>query len=229
MLDCSRTFQSLDYLRKTIDIMAEYKMNVLHLHLTDDQGWRMEIKKYPQLTQKGARFSAKHNEPESRQGFYTQQQLRELVRFAATRHVTIVPEIEMPGHSHEVFVCLPDLTWAAAAVPDEVYPFGKGPTTTSDIFCAGNEDTFRFLQDVLDEVMEVFPSQFIHVGGNEVPKTRWNSCPKMPRRIKAEGLKDVHELQSYFIRRIERYLSAKGRRLIGWSEIVEGGLAPRPR
>jgi hexosaminidase len=225
MLDCSRTFQSLDYLRKTVDRMAAYKMNVLHLHLTDDQGWRIEIKKYPELTRKGARFSAKYNEPESHQGFYTQQQLRELVRYAATRHVTIVPEIEMPGHSHEVFVCRSDLT-CDAKVSQDVFPFGKGPGITADVFCAGNEETFRFLQDVLDEVMDVFPSTFVHIGGDEVSKTSWKACAKCQARIKAEGLKDVHELQSYFIRRIEKHLNSKGRRLIGWSEILEGGLAP---
>ena len=225
MLDCSRTFQSLDYLHQTIDRLAAYKMNVLHLHLTDDQGWRIEIKKHPELTQKGARFSAKYNEPERHQGFYTQQQLRELVRYAAARHVTIVPEIEMPGHSHEVLVCRSDLS-CAGKVADDIFPFSKGPNITRDVLCAGNDDTFRLLEDVLDEVIEMFPSQFIHIGGDEAPKDSWKECPKCQARIKAEGLKDEHELQSYFIRRIEKYLNSKGRRLIGWSEILQGGLAP---
>lgn len=225
MLDCSRTFQSLDYLRRTIDRMAVYKLNVLHLHLTDDQGWRLEIRKHPELTQKAAFFSPKYSEPPSHQGFYTQAQMREIVAYAAARHITVVPEIEMPGHSHEVFVCRPDLS-CAGTTTGEIFPFFKGPTTTADVFCAGNENTFKFLQEVLDEVVEVFPSQFIHVGGDEVPKTAWKSCPKCQARMRAEGLKDEHELQSYFIRRMEKHLTSKGRRMIGWDEILEGGLAP---
>jgi hexosaminidase len=226
MLDCSRTFQSIDYLKKTIDRLAFYKMNVLHLHLTDDQGWRMEIKKHPVLTQKGASFSAKYNEPASHQGFYTQAELKELVKYAELRGVTIVPEIEMPGHSLEVLVCRPDLS-CTGKIPDDIFPFGKGATTTPDVLCAGNDDTFKLMEEVLDEVIEVFPSTFIHIGGDEVPKVRWQACPKCQARIKAEGLKNEHELQSYFIRRIEKHITAKGRRLIGWSEIMEGGLAPK--
>jgi hexosaminidase len=225
MLDCSRTFQSLEYLHQTVDRMAAYKMNVLHLHLTDDQGWRIEIKKHPELTRKAARFSPKYNEPESHQGFYTQAQLCELVTYAAQRGVTIVPEIEMPGHSLEVLVCHPELS-CAGKIPDDIFPFSKGPNITPDIFCAGNEATFAFLQDVIDEVVEIFPSRFIHIGGDEAPKARWKACPKCQARIKAEGLKDEQELQSYFIRRIEKYINGKGRRLIGWSEILQGGLAP---
>jgi hexosaminidase len=225
MLDCSRTFQSVEYLHKTIDRMADYKLNVLHLHLTDDQGWRLEIKKHPELTQQGAFFSAKYDEPPSHQGFYTQAQMREVVAYAAARHITIVPEIEMPGHSHEVVVCRPDLSCAGISTND-IFPFYKGPTTTADIYCAGNEDTFQFLQDVLDEVTEIFTSKFIHVGGDEVPKGAWKSCPKCQAIMKAEGLQNEHELQSYFIRRMEKYLAGKGRRLIGWDEILEGGFAP---
>jgi hexosaminidase len=225
MLDCSRTFQSVAYLHQTIDRMAIYKLNVLHLHLTDDQGWRLEIKKYPKLTQKGAFFSAKYGEPQSHEGFYTQAQMRELVAYAADHFITIVPEIEMPGHSHEVVVCYPELSCAGKTTND-IFPFYKGPTTTADVYCAGNEDTFHFLQDVLDEVTDIFPSKFIHVGGDEVPKAAWQACPKCQARLKAEGLKNEHELQSYFVRRIEKYLAGKGRRLIGWDEILEGGLAP---
>ena len=225
MLDCSRTFQSVDYLRRTIDRMAVYKLNVLHLHLTDDQGWRLEIRKHPELTQQAAFFSPKYSEPPSHQGFYTQAQMREIVAYAAARHITVVPEIEMPGHSHEVFVCRPELC-CAGKTTGEIFPFFKGPTTTADVFCAGNENTFQFLQELLDEVVEVFPSRFVHVGGDEVPKTAWKSCPKCQARMKAEGLKDEHELQSYFIRRMERHLASKGRRMIGWDEILEGGLAP---
>jgi hexosaminidase len=226
MMDCSRTFQSLDYLRKTIDRLAFYKMNVLHLHLTDDQGWRVQIRKYPELTDKGARFSAKYGEPPSHQGFYTQPELRELIRYASRQGVTIVPEIEMPGHSTAVLVCHPELS-CTGKMPDDIFPFGKGPGKTKDVFCAGNDAVFAFLQDVLDEVMEIFPSKYIHIGGDEVPKDRWMACPKCQACIKAEGLKDECQLQGYFVRRIEKYLATKGRRLIGWDEILEGGLAPR--
>ncbi len=225
MLDCSRTFQSVAYLHRTIDRMAVYKLNVLHLHLTDDQGWRLEIKQHPELTGTGAFFSVKYGEPPSHQGFYTQAQMREVVAYAAARHINIVPEIEMPGHSHEVMVCHPELSCAASTAND-IFPFYQGPTTTADVYCAGNEDTFRFLQEVLDEVIDIFPSKFIHVGGDEVPMTAWKSCSKCQARMTAEGLKNERELQSYFMRRIEKYLAGKGRRLIGWDEILEGGLAP---
>lgn len=225
MIDCSRTFQSLDYLRKTIDRMAAYKLNVLHLHLTDDEGWRVEIKKHPELTQKGAFFSAIANEPPERQGFYTQAQLRDLVAYAAARHITIVPEIEMPGHSHEVMVCYPHLS-CAGPTSDLITPHVKGAKLTTDTFCAGKEETFAFLQDVMDEIADIFPSKFVHIGGDEAPKTAWKACPACQARMKAEGLKDEHELQSYFVRRMEKYLATKGRRLIGWDEILEGGLAP---
>ena len=225
MLDCSRTFQSVDYLKKTIDRLAAYKMNVLHLHLTDDQGWRIEIKSHPELTAKGARFSAKYNEPEAHQGFYTQVEMRDLVNYAALRGVTIVPEIEMPGHSHEVLVCRPDLS-CSGQVADEIFPFFKGPNITRDVLCAGNDNTFKLMAEVLDEVIEIFPSPFIHIGGDEAPKDSWKDCPKCQARMKAEGLKSEHELQSYFIGRIEKHINAKGRRLIGWSEILQGGLAP---
>jgi hexosaminidase len=225
MLDCSRTFQSVDYLKATINRMAVFKMNILHLHLTDDQGWRIEIKKHPELTKTGANFSPEFNEPQSHQGFYTQEQMRDVIAYAAARHITMVPEIEMPGHSHEVMVCRPDLS-CAGKTTSGVFPFYKGPTTTADVFCAGNEDVFRFLEEVLDEVIAVFPSTFIHVGGDEVPKTAWKSCPKCQARMKAEGLENEHALQSYFIRRIGKYLGGKGKRLVGWDEILEGGLAP---
>ena len=226
MLDCSRTFQSLGYLEQTLDRMALYKLNVLHLHLTDNQGWRIEIKKHPKLTQTGAFFSARHGEPPSHQGFYTQDQMRGLVAIAAERHITVVPEIEMPGHSHAALVCRPDLS-CAGAVSEDIFPGSalKLPATEKT-YCAGNEHTFQFLQDVLDEVVEVFPSQYIHVGGDEVEKTAWQNCLKCQERMKIEGLDNHDELQSYFIRRMEKHVTAKGRRLIGWDEILEGGLAP---
>ena len=224
MLDCSRTFQSVDYIKKTIDLMAMYKMNVLHLHLTDDQGWRIEIKKYPELTQKGATFPAKYNEPAGNDGYYTQQQMRALIKYAANRNITIVPEIELPGHSIAPLACYPELSCTGG--PFEIYPFFKGAGVTPDIYCAGNEKTFEFLQNVLDEIFELFPSDIVHIGGDEAPKSRWQKCPKCQKRMKDEGLKDEHELQSYFIKRIEKYANSKGKRIIGWDEILEGGLAP---
>ncbi len=202
MLDCSRTFQSPAYLRQTLDRMAAYKLNVLHLHLTDDQGWRLEIRKYPELTAKGAQFAAKYNEPPERQGFYTQAEMRELIAYAAARGITIVPEIELPGHSLAALSVFPHLS------------------------CAGNEETFTFFENVLAEVAALFPSPLIHVGGDEVPKDRWKQCSKCQARMKAEGLKDEHELQSWFIRRAEAMLAKHGKRLIGRDEILEGGLAP---
>ena len=222
MLDCSRTFQSIDYLKKTLDRMAFYKLNVLHLHLTDDQGWRIEIKKYPELTAKGACFPAKYNEPAAHQGFYTQEQLRDLVKYAAARHITIVPEIELPGHSLAVLSVMPHLSCTGG--PFEIYPNTKGPGITPDIFCAGKEETFEFFSNVLAEVMEIFPSQYIHIGGDEAPKVRWKNCPLCQQRIKDEGLKNEAELQSWFIRRAEKMVIAKGRQMIGWDEIDEGGL-----
>jgi len=225
MLDCSRTFQSPEYLKKTIDRIAYYKMNVLHLHLTDDQGWRLEIKSRPELTEKGAKFHPEYNEPENHQGFYSQEEMREIIRYAGSKGITIVPEIEMPGHSTAVLVCYPELSCSGKSV-DKIFPFFKGPSVTADILCAGNEETFALIEDVLDEIVEVFPSEFIHIGGDEAPKGAWEKCPKCQKRIRDEGLTDEKELQSYFIRRVEQYIHSKGRRLIGWSEIIEGGLAP---
>ena len=224
MLDCSRTFQSVDYLKHTLDRMALYKLNVLHLHLTDDQGWRLEITKYPELTAKGARFPARYNEPPSHEGFYTQEQMRGVVTYAARRHITIVPEIEMPGHSLAALSALPQLSCTGG--PFGIFPFFKGPGITEEILCACKEETFIFLHDVLDEVMAIFPSEFVHIGGDEAPKTRWKACLLCQKRIQVEGLKNEAELQSWFNRRVEKMLAAKGRRLIGWDEILEGGLSP---
>ncbi len=224
MLDCSRTFQSVDYIKKTIDRMVFYKMNVLHLHLTDDQGWRIEIEKYPELTRKGARFPARWNEPPSHEGFYTQKEMGDLVRYAAARNITIVPEIEMPGHCLAALSCHPELSCTGG--PFEIFPFFKGPGINKDIFCAGSEKTFRFIEDVLSEVFEIFPSQYIHIGGDEAPKHRWAGCARCRERMDKEGLDSEQELQSYFIKRVERFVSSRGRTIIGWDEILEGGLAP---
>ncbi len=224
MLDCSRTFQSLDYLKRTIDRMAFYKLNVLHLHLTDDQGWRLEIGAFPELTAEGARFPERYGEPDSHQGFYTQAEMRELLAYAELRGVTLVPEIEMPGHSLAALACRPELSCTGG--PFEIHPFFQGPGIHADVYCAGKEATFEFLEQVLDEVVELFPSRFVHIGGDEVPKARWESCQHCQQRIADEGLADEHELQSWFVKRIERYLASRGRTLIGWDEILEGGLAP---
>jgi hexosaminidase len=224
MLDCSRTFQSVEYLRQTLDRMALCKLNVLHLHLTDDQGWRLEIKKYPNLARQAGFFPAQYDEPAAHQGYYTQQQMRELVAYAAARHILIVPEIEMPGHSLALLSVMPQL--ACTGGPFEFFPYSKGPGITEDVLCAGKEETFAFLRDVLEEVTAIFPSPFVHIGGDEVPKTRWQHCPLCQQRMKQEGLKTEAELQGWFNRRIERMLAAQGRRLIGWDEILEGGVSP---
>lgn len=221
MLDCSRTFLRKEYLLKYIDRLASIKMNVLHLHLTDDQGWRIEIKKYPGLTSVCSRFDPKY--PGEINGFYTQDDIREIVYYAARKFITIVPEIEMPGHSTEIFAAYPQ--FSCSGNKSVIFPYFKGPGVTEDILCAGNDSVFRFLEDVLSEVIDLFPSEFIHIGGDEAPKARWEKCPKCQARIKAEGLKDEAELQSYFTRRIEKFINSKGRKLIGWDEILEGGLA----
>ncbi len=222
MLDCSRTFLSKEYLLRYIDLLAFYKMNVLHLHLTDDQGWRLEIKKYPELTEICSRFSP--NYPDEKGGFYTQDEMKEIIEYAQKRNITIVPEIEMPGHSTEIFAAFHELSCEGKKT--EIYPFFSGPGVTKDILCAGNDHTFNFLENVLAEVIELFPSEYIHIGGDEAPKERWQNCPKCQARIKKEGLKNEHELQSYFIKRIEKFINSKGRKLIGWDEIAEGGLPP---
>ncbi len=219
MLDVARHFFPKEFVKRYIDLLAFHKLNVLHLHLTDDQGWRIEIKKHPKLTQIGAWREETNGDGKRYGGYYTQDDLREIVAYAAARHITVVPEIEMPGHALAALAAYPELSCTGG-------PF-KVRTRwgiEQDVYCAGNEKTFEFLQEVLDEVLAIFPSQFIHIGGDECPKARWKKCPKCQARIKAEGLKNEHELQSYFIRRMEKYLSSKGRRLIGWSEIREGGL-----
>ncbi len=223
MLDCSRTFWSVEYVKRTIRLMSLYKMNMLHLHLTDDQGWRIEIEKYPELTQKGAQFPEKWNEPKAREGFYSKNDIREIVDYATQHNVTIVPEIEMPGHTLAVLACYPELSCTGG--PFEIHPFFKGPNVHEDIFCVGNEKTFDFIENVLSEVFEMFPSEYIHIGGDEAPKARWEACQKCQARLKEDGLKDEHELQSWFIKRIEKFVSANGKKLIGWDEIMEGGLS----
>ena len=222
LLDEGRHFFGKEFVKHTIDLLAIHKVNTLHWHLTEDQGWRIEIKKYPKLTEIGSWRNETEHDGKRYGGFYTQDDIREIVAYAAKRHVTIVPEIEMPGHSLAALTAYPQLSCTGG-------PFKVRTVwgVEKDVYCAGNDATFAFVADVLDEVVGLFPSTFIHIGGDECPKDRWKQCPKCQARIKAEGLKDEHELQSYFVRRIEEHLASKGRRLIGWDEILEGGLPPR--
>ncbi|MBN8672836.1 MAG: family 20 glycosylhydrolase [Chitinophagales bacterium] len=249
-LDVGRHFYPLSFIKKYIDFMASYKFNYFHWHLTEDQGWRIEIKKYPELTTKASYrngtivggYPGTSNSNLRYGGFYTQDEVREIVAYAAQRNITVVPEIELPGHSSAAIAaypwlsCFPDKPTAmpsnASAMSKLLQSQGEIKLVQEtwgvfdDIFCAGKDSTFIFLQDVLDEVVQLFPSKYIHVGGDEAPKKHWEKCPRCQAKIKSEGLKDEHELQSYFIQRMEKYLNKKGRTLIGWDEILEGGLAP---
>ncbi len=230
-LDVCRHFMPKEFIKRYIDYIAMHKMNVFHWHLTEDQGWRIEIKKYPRLTKIGAwrkETLVGHYETtpqifdgKPHGGFYTQEDIKEIVSYAKSRFVTIVPEIEMPGHALAALAAYPELSCTGG--PFEVRTLWG---IEENVYCAGKEETFEFLENVLSEVMELFPSKYIHIGGDECPKTRWKECPLCQERIKQEGLKDEHELQSYFIRRIEKFLNSHGRKLIGWDEILEGGLAP---
>jgi len=218
LLDPARHFRPKAELLRYIDLLALHKLNVLQLHLTDDQGWRVEIKKYPKLTEIGA---WRGTGDQRHGGFYTQEDIREIVAYAASRYVTVVPEIEMPGHSVASLTAYPE--YSCTGGPFQVWTRWG---ISEDILCAGNEETFTFRQTVLDEVMDLFPSKFIHIGGDECPRKRWKACPKCQKRIKDERLKDETELHGYFVKRLDAYLTAKGRRLVGWDEILEGGLAP---
>ena len=233
-LDVSRHFFPVEFIKRYIDLIAMHKMNTFHWHLTDDNGWRIEIKKYPLLTEVSAWRVDREDMPwrevtppepgekATYGGFYTREEIKEVVEYASERQITIIPEIEMPGHTSEVFAAYPELSCRGEKL--YVRPGSYWPNT--DIFCAGNEEVFTFLENVLDEVMELFPAKYIHIGGDEADKTEWEKCPKCQKRIREEGLKNENELQSYFIKRIEKYINSKGRRLIGWDEILEGGLAP---
>ncbi|PZR24863.1 MAG: beta-N-acetylhexosaminidase [Citrobacter freundii] len=246
-LDVCRNFFPLAFVKKYIDYIALHKMNYFHWHLTDDQGWRIEIKKYPKLTSVGGwrngtiigRYPGTGNDGLRYGGFYTQDEVKEVVAYAAARHITVVPEIEMPGHASAAIAAYPELSCFPDEPTKKFYPkdcvwagdsTGKQVQQTwgvfDDVFCAGKENTFNFLKDVLDEVLPLFPSKMVHVGGDECPKANWKRCPLCQQRMKENGLKDEHELQSYFIQRMEKYLNSKDRKLIGWDEILEGGLAP---
>lgn len=229
-LDVGRHFFPVDFIKKYIDVLAMHKFNRFHWHLTEDQGWRIEIKQYPKLQEVAAwrketligHYSDQPHRFDGQRygGFYTQDEIREVVRYAAERHITIVPEIELPGHSLAALSAYPEL----ACTPG---PFEAATKwgVFEDVYCP-KEETFTFLENVLTEVMELFPGEYIHIGGDECPKDRWKTCPSCQALIQKEGLKDEHGLQSYFIRRIERFLNSKGRQIIGWDEILEGGLAP---
>lgn len=240
MLDVSRHFYTLEYLKQQIDLLAYYKMNKLHLHLTDDQGWRMEIKKHPELTQRSAlrtfnsqdstcirlsatepdrtpdpRFVFRHGDTTLYGGYYTQAELKELVRYAAERHVEVIPEIDMPGHMLAAISAYPELSCTGKAV------WGK---TFSVPLCPANEAVYAFLQDVLDEVLEVFPSRYVHIGADEVEKDTWEQSAACRELMAREGLGSVKELQSYFVERMQKYLEGKGKKVIGWDDALEGGI-----
>jgi len=229
-LDVCRHFMPKEFVLKYLDYMAIHKLNKFHFHLTEDQGWRIEIKRYPQLTQigsnrtetligHGAKSSIFDAKPHG--GFYTQDDIKEIVKYAAERYITVVPEIEMPGHALAALASYPELGCTGGP-----YKVATKWGVFDDVMCAGKESTLEFLENVLSEVIALFPSELIHIGGDECPKTRWKECPLCQERIRAKGLKDEHELQSYFIGRIEKFLNSKGRQIIGWDEILEGGLAP---
>ena len=227
MLDVSRHFFDKEFIKKQIDAIAHFKMNRLHLHLTDAAGWRIEIKKYPRLTNFAAwrkpglwkdwwfgdRLYVNEGTEGAYGGYYTQDDIREIVKYAQERYITIIPEIEMPAHSEEVLTAYPELSCT------------HEPYKQAD-FCIGNEKTYEFLENVLSEVIELFPSEYIHIGGDEAGKASWPHCPLCQKRMKEENLKDVNELQSYLIQRIEKFVNSKGRQIIGWDEILDGGLAP---
>ncbi len=229
MLDSARHVQSVETIKSILDTMAAHKLNVLHWHLVDDQGWRLEIKKYPKLTSEGAwRIPAgaagrdpKTGKPIRYSGFYTQDQVRDLVAYAAARGITIVPEIEMPGHALAPLVAYPQFGMTKAPPRGSMGDWGVFPYLYKP-----SEETFTFLNDVLDEVMDLFPSSYIHVGGDEAVKDQWKASPEVQAQIQALGVKDEHGLQSWFIQRAEKHINARGRRMIGWDEILEGGLAP---
>ncbi|MBC7937359.1 MAG: family 20 glycosylhydrolase [Rhizobacter sp.] len=228
-LDVARHFSSVEFVKKYIDYLAMHKFNTFHWHLTDDQGWRIEIKKYPLLTQVGGcraqtlvgPYGSNQYDGKKYCGFYTQEEIKEVVKYAADRYINIIPEIEMPGHALAALASYPYLGCTKG-------PYKAAETwgVFDEVFCAGNDSSFTFLQNVLDEVLELFPSKLIHIGGDESPKRRWKTCSDCQKRIATEKLKDEHELQSYFINRIEKYVNSKGRNIIGWDEILEGGLAP---
>lgn len=235
MIDVSRHFFSADEMKRIIDVMAVHKLNTLHWHLTDDQGWRIEIKRYPLLTEYGSirkktmirkEWDNYDNTPYG--GFYTQEQIKDIVKYAAKRCITIIPEIDLPGHMMAALACYPNLGCTGGP-----YEVSSQWGVRDDVLCPGKEETFKFIEGVLTEVMQLFPSKLIHIGGDECPKVRWEKCPLCQARIKAEGIKgnEKHSaeffLQSYVTERVEKFINAHGRQIIGWDEILEGKLAPK--
>jgi hexosaminidase len=234
-LDVSRHFFPKEFIKKYLDLMAMYKMNYFHWHLTDDNGWRIEIKKYPLLTKISAwrvdrekqpwdKWSPiKSGEKATYGGYYTQKDIKEIIRYAADRFITVIPEIEMPAHTSEVFAAYPQYSCTGDTL--SVCPGSYWPN--KDLFCAGNDSTFTFIENILSEVCNLFPGPYIHIGGDEADKTLWDTCPKCKGRIQSEGLKSVDDLQSYFINRIDKFLISKHKKMIGWDEIMEGNLSPQ--
>lgn len=230
LLDVGRHFFGPEEVKSVIDLMAMHKLNRLQWHLTEDQGWRIEIRKYPELTRRGAwrdrsdlrpaEDGRPEKDPQPYGGYYTQQQVREIVRYAADRFIEIVPEIEMPGHAMAALASYP---WLGCLGEGYEVPSLWG--VKEDVYCAGKDSTFVFLEDVLTEVTDLFPYGLVHIGGDECPKARWKECPRCQRRMRDEGLGSEEELQSYFVRRIERFLASRNRRMVGWDEIRQGGLS----
>ena len=231
-LDCCLHFFSIDFLKKYIDVMAMHKVNRFHWHLTEDQGWRLEIKKYPLLTEKGqwrketviGSLSSGYYDGTPYGGYYTQDEVRDLVKYAAERYVTIIPEIELPGHALAAIACYPELSCGL----EDHYETATRWGIFRQVYCP-KEETFKFLEDVFDEVFELFPTELVHIGGDECPKASWKKCPHCQALIKKLGLKDEFELQSWFIQRMEKYINSKGHQIIGWDEILQGGLAPNAK
>ncbi|WP_020401846.1 beta-N-acetylhexosaminidase [Gracilimonas tropica] len=228
-LDVARHFFPVEFVKKYIELLAMHKMNRFHWHLTEDQGWRIEIKKYPKLTKVGAwrdstligHYGSDRYDNVPYGGYYTREEIKEVVKYAAERHITIIPEIELPGHSSAALAAYPQF-----GCFEKEYHVQSTWGVFEDIYCP-KEETFNFLEDVLTEVMELFPSEYIHIGGDEAPKVQWEESEVAQKIMQREGLKDEHELQSYFVQRIEQFLNQHGRQIIGWDEILEGGLAPR--
>ena len=250
-LDVCRHFFSVDFVKRYIDILALHKLNTFHWHLTEDQGWRIEIKQYPKLTSVGGyrngtitgNYPGTGNDNTVHGGYYTQEEVKDIIQYASERHIQVIPEIELPGHSSAAIAAYPFLSCfpeeASTLADDHVSEKSKAAQKSgtpkfvqeswgvyNDVYCVGKEETFEFLENVLTEVMDLFPSELIHIGGDECPKANWKRSPESQELLKEMGLKDEHELQSYFIKRIERFVNGKGKRIIGWDEILEGGLAP---
>jgi hexosaminidase len=218
MLDVSRTFMPVNLVKRYIDLFSQYKLNVVHLHLTDDQGWRVEIKRYPLLTEIGSKFDTEFN---TMGGYYSHDDIREMVRYAQLRNVMLVPEIEMPGHACAAIASYPDLS--CESVRPKIHTFFEGKSIHEEIFCAGKESTYEMIFGILDELCGLFPSPYVHIGGDEAPKAMWKKCPYCQKAMKDNNLANEEELQSYFVKRIGDYLRTKNKTLVGWDEIMEGG------